>query len=143
MAEAQTTELFNCTVDELYKIVSDYEKYPEFLNEVRECKVIKSEGNKKLVEFTVTVIKDFKYRLWMTEEAPSKISWVFESGDIFKVSNGSWNLKDEAGKTRATYAVEAKFNLFVPGPIAKALVSVNLPNMISSYHKRVKEIYGK
>lgn len=143
MAEAQTTELFNCTVDELYKIVSDYEKYPEFLNEVRECKVIKSEGNKKLVEFTVTVIKDFKYRLWMTEEAPSKVSWVFESGDIFKVSNGSWNLKDEAGKTRATYAVEAKFNLFVPGPIAKALVSVNLPNMISSYHKRVKEIYGK
>lgn len=143
MAEAQTTELFNCTVDELYKIVSDYEKYPEFLAEVRECKVLKTDGNKKLVEFTVSVIKDFKYRLWMTEEAPSKVSWVFESGDIFKVSNGSWVLKDEAGKTRATYMVEAKFNLFVPGPIAKALVSVNLPNMISSYHKRVKELYGK
>lgn len=143
MAEAQTTELFNCTVDELYKIVSDYEKYPEFLAEVRDCKVVKTDGGKKLVEFTVSVIKDFKYRLWMTEEAPSKVSWVFESGDIFKVSNGSWVLKDEAGKTRATYMVEAKFNLFVPGPIAKALVSVNLPNMISSYHKRVKEIYGK
>ncbi len=143
MAEAQTTELFNCTVDELYKIVSDYEKYPEFLAEVRDCKVVKTDGAKKLVEFTVSVIKDFKYRLWMTEEAPAKISWVFESGDIFKVSNGSWVLKDEAGKTRATYMVEAKFNLFVPGPIAKALVSVNLPNMISSYHKRVKEIYGK
>lgn len=143
MAEAQTAELFNCSVDEFYKIISDYEKYPEFLSEVKSCKVIKAEGPRKLVEYTVSVIKDFKYRLWMTEEAPNKISWVFESGDLFKVSNGSWNLKDEAGKVRAAYAVEAKFNMFVPGPIAKALVSVNLPNMVSSYHKRVKEIYGK
>lgn len=143
MADAQTTELFNCTVDEFYKIISDYEKYPEFLSEVKSCKVVKTEGSRKLVEYTVSVIKEFKYRLWMTEEAPHKISWVFESGDLFKISNGSWVLKDEAGKTRATYAVEAKFNMFVPGPIAKALVSVNLPNMISSYHKRVKEVYGK
>lgn len=143
MAEAQTTELFNCSTDEFYKIISDYEKYPEFLNEVRDCKVLKTDGSRKLVEFTVFMIKEFKYRLWMTEEPMNKISWVFESGDIFKVSNGSWVLKEEAGKTRATYAVEAKFTLFVPGPIAKALVSVNLPNMVSSYHKRVKEIYGK
>jgi coenzyme Q-binding protein COQ10 len=143
MAEAQTTELFNCSTDEFYKIVSDYEKYPEFLAEVKDCKVLKTDGSRKLVEFKVNVIKDFTYRLWMTEEPSNKISWVFESGDIFKVSNGSWVLKDEAGKTRATYAVEAKFNLFVPGMIAKALVSVNLPNMVSSYHKRVKEIYGK
>lgn len=143
MAEAQTSELFNCTVEEFYKIIADYEKYPEFLSEVKNCKVVKSEGARKLVEYTVNVIKEFKYRLWMTEEAPNKISWVFESGDLFKVSNGSWVLQDEAGKTRATYSIEAKFNLFVPGPIAKALVSVNLPNMISSYQKRVKELYGK
>src|SRR6188768_3622469 len=102
MAEAQTTDLFNCNVNDFYKIISDYEKYPEFLSEVKNCKVIKAEGSRKLVEFTVSVMKEFKYRLWMTEEAPLKISWVFESGDMFKVSNGSWLLKDEAGKTRAT-----------------------------------------
>jgi hypothetical protein len=79
--------------------------------------------------------------VWL--EAPKKISWVFESGDIFKSSIGSWVLEDEAGKTRATYTVEAKFNMFVPGPIAKALVSVNLPGMVSSYKKRVKELYGQ
>jgi coenzyme Q-binding protein COQ10 len=143
MADAKTTELFNCSPDDFYKIISDYEKYPEFLSEVKNCQIVKTEGARKLVEYTVNVVKDFKYRLWMSEEPHKKISWVLESGDLFKVSNGFWTLDDEAGRTRATYFVEAKFNMFVPGPIAKTLVKVNLPNMMSSYHKRVKELYGK
>ena len=142
MAKAETTDVYNCSVEDFYKIISDYEQYPEFLAEVKDCQVIKEEGGRKLVEYTVSVMKDFKYRLWMTEEPSNKISWVFDSGDVFKTSIGSWDLVDEAGKTRATYKVEATFNMFVPGPIAKALVSVNLPNMVSAYQKRVQELYG-
>jgi ribosome-associated toxin RatA of RatAB toxin-antitoxin module len=144
MASAQTTEVFNCTPEQFYKIISDYEKYPEFLQEVKECKVLKSEGSKKLVEYTVAVVKNFKYSLWMNEDPGKKeIKWEFAGGDIFKTSTGSWKLQEEGGKCRATYAVEATFNMFVPGPIAKALVSVNLPNMVSSYHKRVAELFGR
>lgn len=142
MAKASTTELFNCTPEQFFAIVSDYEKYHEFLAEVKSCKVVKTEGARKLVEYNVTVIKSFKYNLWMTENAPNSISWEFASGDVFKTSVGSWKLENEAGKTRATYTVEATFGMFVPGPIANALVSVNLPNMMSSYHKRVKQLYG-
>ncbi|MBV2167859.1 MAG: SRPBCC family protein [Bdellovibrio sp.] len=142
MAKASTTEVFNCTPEQFFKIISDYEKYHEFLAEVKQCKVLKSEGNRKLVEYHVQVMKSFKYSLWMTETASQSITWEFASGDIFKTSVGSWKLENEAGKTRATYTVEATFNMFVPGPIANALVSVNLPNMISSYQKRVKQLYG-
>lgn len=142
MAKASTVEIFKCTPDQFFKIIADYEKYPEFLAEVKSCKVLKKEKSKKLVEFSVQVIKSFKYQLWMTETPPHLISWEFASGDIFKTSVGSWELKEEAGKTRATYTVEATFSMFVPGPIAKALVSVNLPNMMSSYHKRVSQLYG-
>lgn len=143
MADAQSTELFNCSVPEFYQIITNYEKYPEFLAEVKSCRVMEKRGNQKLVEFQVALIKSFSYRLWMTEKENEGISWVLDSGDLFKVSNGSWDLKDEAGRTRATYKVDAKFKVFVPGPVAKALVSVNLPNMMSSYHKRVKALYGK
>ena len=143
MAGAQATEVFNCSVKEFYAILSDYEKYPEFLAEVKQCKVIEKRENQKLVEFQVAMIKTFSYRLWMTETEPSRISWLLDSGDLFKVSSGSWDLKEEAGRTSAIYSVEAKFKVFVPGPVAKALVNVNLPNMMSSYHKRVKDLYGK
>ncbi|MFN7728462.1 MAG: type II toxin-antitoxin system RatA family toxin [Bdellovibrio sp.] len=143
MAGAQTTEVFNCTPEQFFDIVTDYAKYPEFLQEVKECKVLKTEGQRRLVEFTVSVVKNFKYTLWMTEERPGQVRWEFTSGDIFKTSTGFWKIEDEKGKCRATYSVEATFNMFVPGPIAKALVSVNLPNMVSSYHKRVAELYGR
>lgn len=143
MASAKTTEVFNCSVEQFFKIISDYEKYPEFLNEVARTKILQTTGNKKLVEFEVSVIKTFKYNMWLTENAPSEISWELESGDMFKTSVGSWKLQEEAGKCRATYILDATFNMFVPGPIAKALVNVNLPAMMSSYHKRVKELYGK
>jgi ribosome-associated toxin RatA of RatAB toxin-antitoxin module len=143
MASAATSDVFNCTVDEFYKIISDYERYHEFLSEIKKCTVLKTEGSKKLVEYHVSVMKEFKYNLWMTETPPSSITWEFATGDIFKTSTGSWKLQEEGGKCRASYAVDATFSMFVPGPIAKALVSVNLPTMISSYHKRVKELYGR
>lgn len=141
MASAETTELFPCTVEQFFSIITDYEKYSEFLDEVVGCKLIESEGNKKLVEFRVKVIKEFSYRLWITEEAPNRLHWVFDSGDLFKVSNGSWELKEVDGKCQAHYAVDAKFKVFVPGPIAKTLVKVNLPNMMKNYHNRVRSLF--
>jgi coenzyme Q-binding protein COQ10 len=143
MASASTTDIYNCTPEQLFSIITDFSKYPEFLQEVKECKVLKQEGSRKLVEYTVSVVKSFKYTLWMTEQSPHSLTWEFASGDLFKTSSGSWKLQAEGGKTRATYSVEATFNMFVPGPIAKALVSVNLPNMVSAYHKRVSQLYGK
>lgn len=143
MAGAKTTEVFNCSVPEFYKIVSDYEKYPQFLQEVKECRVLKADGNRKLVEYKVSVIKTFTYTLWMTEHEPDQVTWTFGGGDIFKTSTGLWKLEDQAGKTKATYEVDATFSMFVPGPVAKTLLNVNLPNMMSAYHKRVKDLYGK
>jgi len=138
------TEVFNCTVPEFYKIVSDYESYPAFLQDVKGCKVVKTEGNKKLVEYKVSVVKSFTYQLWMTESEPASVVWHFAGGDLFKTSDGSWKLEElPEGKTKATYSVDATFGMFVPGPITKALVSVNLPGMMAAYHKRVKEKYGK
>jgi coenzyme Q-binding protein COQ10 len=143
MAQASTTEVFNCTPAELMKIIMDYGKYPEFLDEVKACRVLETQGSRKLVAYEINVLKTFSYNLWMNEESATQVSWEFAGGDLFKTSNGYWKLQEEAGKTRATYALEATFKTFVPGPIAKALISVNLPNMMSAYHKRVSELYGK
>jgi ribosome-associated toxin RatA of RatAB toxin-antitoxin module len=142
MPGTQHTEVFNCTPDEFYAIVTDYEKYPEFLQEVKDCKVLKTDGDRQLVEYQVSVIKSFKYQLWMTH-APLLVSWTFAGGDIFKTNSGSWKIEDQAGKAKVTYSVEATFGVFVPGMIAKTLLNVNLPAMMSAYHKRIKDLYGK
>ncbi len=143
MANASVTEVFNCSVQDFFKIITDYDKYPRFLSEVKECNVVESKGNRKLVEFKISLIKTVAYSLWMTENEPDSVSWEFAHGDIFKQMNGSWKLQDEAGKVRATYSIDAKMGLLVPGPIAKGLIEVNLPGMMSSYHKRVDELRGR
>lgn len=143
MASAETTEIFDCSPEQFFSILVDYENYARFLSEVAECKVVAQKTDKKVVEFHVNVVKQFSYRLLMTEDKPRQLSWVLDSGDLFKVSNGSWTLTPtEDGKTKAVYWVEAKFKVFVPGPIAKALVTKNLPNMMSAYQKRVKELFS-
>ena len=142
MASASTNETFPVSNEQFFALISDYEKYPEFLSEVKSVKVVETKGNKKLVEFRVSVLKTFTYRLWITEEKPKRVSWTFDSGDVFKTSVGSWDLEEAGGKTTAKYAVDATFKVFMPGPIAKTLVSVNLPNMMKAYHNRIKEVYG-
>jgi coenzyme Q-binding protein COQ10 len=142
VAAAETTEVFACKPEQFFAIISDYEKYSEFLSEVKSCKVIKTEGNRKLVEFNISVIKSVTYRLWITEEPGKRIHWTLESGDLFKTSIGSWDLTDKNGQTEVKYRVEATFKIFVPGPVAKGLISVNLPAMMNSYRKRVSELYG-
>ena len=141
MAKAEKTETFNCTPEQFYKIITDFEKYPEFLKEVSDCRIIEKKKDKLLIEFSVDVVKKFTYRMWTKLNPPTGIEWELDSGDIFKTSVGSWTLKDLKGKTEATYKVEATFKVFVPGPLAKALVSVNLPAMMNAYHQRLKEVY--
>ncbi len=144
MAEVTKTEIFNCKPELFYSIVTDYQHYPDFLNEVKAIRIVKSEKNKKLVEYTVSMIKTFKYQLWMTETPESKISWSLAGGDIFKTSEGSWVIEPEGKtKTKATYSVQVTFGLLVPSAISKTLVSVNLPTMMESYHKRITLLKSK
>ncbi len=144
MAEAKHTEVFNCTPKEFFQLVTDYEKYPEFLSEVKSCKVLKSEPGAKLVEYKVSVIKAITYQLQTKEVEPSLVSWSFVSGEVFKTMSGSWTIEEEAGgKCKCTYAVEGSFKIFVPGPVASTLLNVNLPAMMAAYHKRIKAVYGK
>lgn len=142
MAEVKHTEVFDCSPEQFFELLIDYEKYPEFLSEVRDCKIIESNGNSKKVEFKVSVIKSLRYVNEQVEERPSKVSWTFLEGDLFKSMRGHWLLTEEGGKTRAEYFVEANFGLFVPKTMTKTVLSVNLPAMMKAYHQRVAQLYG-
>lgn len=143
MASARTEEVFNCTAEEFYKIVSDYEKYPEFLTEVKDVKILKNSGNVKEMEYHVSLIKTFKYKLKATEVPNKSINFEFIGGDVFKKMNGSWAISEKGDKCHVVYNVEASFGLLVPEAMTKPLVSANLPMMISNFKKRIKSIYGK
>lgn len=142
MADVKHTEIFNCSPEQFFDLLIDYEKYPEFLNEVTDCKVLSDEGETKKVEFKVSVIKSIRYVNEQREIRPSEVSWSFIEGDLFKSMHGHWKLSEEGGKTKAEYFVDAQFGRFVPKMMTKTVLSVNLPAMMKAYHNRVKTLYG-
>lgn len=143
MASATTSAIFNCTAEEFFKLISDYEKYPEFLTEVKAVKILKTSGATKEMEYSVSLIKSFKYKLKVEEKAPTEIKFQFIGGDVFKTMKGSWNIKPKGEKCEVDYSVEASFGMLVPDAVAKPLVSANLPMMIENIKKRIKKVYGK
>lgn len=143
MADVKHVEVFNCSPEQFFDLLVDYESYPDFLNEVQSCKVTETQGDMKKVEYKVSVIKTFQYVNEHKEIRPTEVSWKFLSGDLFKTMKGHWKLSDEGGKTRAEYFVEANFGLFVPKAMTKTVLSVNLPAMMKSYHERVAKLYGE
>lgn len=141
MPGATTSVIINTTPKLLYKVVTDFEKYPEFLSEMREVDVIKKTAKSAHVEFVIKVIKKIRYTLEYKLTANKKISWGFVEGDTFKNCQGSWTLKEKKkGVTEATYHVEVDFGLFVPRKITEMLVGKNLPSLMRSFKERAESL---
>lgn len=139
MATASRTEIVDVDINKLYDVIVDYAKYADFVDGVSSTKVISQSETSAKVEYSVNMIKSFKYTLATTQVKPTKVSWVLDSGDLFKKNDGQWLLKDlGGGKTEVTYSLEVDFKMFAPNSILTALTQKNLPVMMESFFKRAK-----
>lgn len=140
MATATRTEVVDVDINKLYDVIVDYAKYPSFVDGVSDVKVISQNDTSAKVEYSVNMIKSFKYTLATKQSKPTNISWTLDSGDLFKKNNGEWKLKDLGnGKTEVTYTLEVDFKMFAPNSILTALTQKNLPIMMESFFKRAKK----
>ena len=136
--------LIDAPVERLYEIIVDYERYPEFVPGIRACRIRSAKGEKH-VEYELDLgVKRIRYVLRHEEQRPRRVSWSLVSGDMMKVSNGSWDLADEAGKTRAVYSVEIQ--IARPPLVPQALVDrvtdeltkVQLPRTLDAFKARAE-----
>ena len=143
MTQTSLVEIFNCTPEQFFSIIVDYEKYSEFLRDTKRVQLIQSEGNEKIVEFQVALMfKKFTYQLKLVEKPNQELSWSLHSGELFNVSNGKWILEPVDQGTQARYEIEVDFKIPIPGGVLKKLINVNLPNMMKEYHRRVAALYS-
>lgn len=141
MKPINTTKIFNASIDKIYKVLVDYEAYPEYMDGVKKVTVLSSDGNESVVEYDISIIKKFNYQLDLKATEPTTVEWSFKSGDIFSKNSGAWNLKDLGdGTTEVNYTVEVEFKVKVPGMISKKLVSSNLPSLMKAVEKRANKL---
>src|SRR5260370_40200724 len=118
MAQASRSVTVNVPPDKFFDIIVDYEKYPEFLPEVKKGKIDGGQGSIKEVTYTVDIkAKVINYTLKHTAEKPNKLTWTMIKGEMMKGNDGTWELKPGAqpGWTDATYAIDLTLSSLVPG----------------------------
>ncbi|MDD0853069.1 SRPBCC family protein [Halobacteriovorax sp. GB3] len=139
MAKAQRSETFDVAIDKIYNVIVDYASYPEFVEGVSSVEVLEQNDQGARVKYSLNLIKKFSYILTLKHDKPNRVSWDFESGDLFKVNSGSWELKDNGNSTTdVTYSLEVDVKGFVPKAIINKLTESSLPAMMKSYCQRAK-----
>ena len=146
MAQATRSVTINVPPEKLFDVIADYEKYPEFLPEVKKVKVDAGQGSIKEVTYTVDIkAKVINYTLKHTAERPGKVSWTMIKGEMMKGNDGTWILKPGAqpGTTDATYSIDLKLSSLVPGFIEKALAEQALPALMANFKNRAEKLNPK
>lgn len=122
-----------------YDVITDYEAYPEFLDNLKNVSVTQKKGESCEITYEIDLIKTISYTLKMHGKPPKKVEWSFVKGDIMKDNHGHWTLEEvKKGVTKATYELNIEFGLLVPNMITKRLVGKNLPEMLKSFKKRIE-----
>jgi coenzyme Q-binding protein COQ10 len=143
MAKATKTEIFDAPVSKVYKAIVDYADYPKFVDGMETVDVISSNPNGGKVKFTLNLIKKISYTIDLVHTENKSVTWTLDNGDMMKINNGSWNLKDLGdGRTEVTYSIEVELKGFIPGlgMIEKGLVTTNLPITLNAFNKRAKSL---
>jgi coenzyme Q-binding protein COQ10 len=144
MAVVTKQVVIDTPVERFFDLVVDYERYPEFVPGIKACR-IRDGGPEKHVEYELDLgVKRLRYVLRMDETRPRRVAWSLVSGDMMKVSNGSWDLADEQGRTRALYSVEIQ--IARPPLVPQALVDrvsdeltkVQLPRTLEAFKVRAE-----
>ncbi len=133
-----------CTPEQLFDVIVDYPRYPEFVPGIRACRVRSGKGDRQ-VEYELDVgLKRISYVLRHVEQRPSRVSWSLVSGDTLKVSNGSWELTPEGAGTRARYSVEIQIArpMLIPQAVIDKLTDemtrVQLPGTLDAFKARAE-----
>lgn len=131
-------------IEQLFEIIVDYARYPEFVPGIKAC-TPRTIGGETHVEYDLDLgLRRIKYVLRHEAERPHKVSWSLVSGDVLKVSNGSWELSPEGEGTRARYSVDIQ--IAKPPLVPQALLDrmsdqltrVQLPRTLEAFRARAE-----
>src|SRR5256885_16713569 len=85
MAKTEKSVVIRASPEKVFAVISDYEKYPEFLPEVKQVKVVSGQGDIKDVTYTVDIkAKVISYTLRHTARPPHEVAWTMVRGEMIR-----------------------------------------------------------
>lgn len=142
MARITREKMMMVSQDSLFRAITEYENYPQFLTEVVDVKRLSGgTATKQRVQFELEVVKRFQYVLEFNLKGKDEVAWHLVESNFFKTNEGIWKLKSKGkGETDVHYELEVGFGFLVPGFVSKKLTEVNLPKMLESFEAQAKKL---
>ncbi len=138
MPRTEHTILIDAPIDRVFGVITDYERYPEFLPDIKATRVLARESGVAVVRFELELIMRVTYTLRLREEPPAALSWTLEDAKMIAENNGGWQLEAEGAKTRATYALEVKLRGLIPKSVSTRLLGTTLPETLERFRERCR-----
>jgi len=151
--------LIKGSLEQVFGVLADYEKYPQFMPNVDTTKIKSTEGNTAVVEYKLGLpmgqVKRYRLSLTATkEEAQAQITWhkvpwtELKDSETIVETTGYWLLKpfpEKPGHIIALYHVYTDPG-HIPtgfGWIVNILTKGSMPDLVKNTNKRVGILYGK
>src|SRR5262245_43010582 len=133
MPIAEHEVVIDAPIERVFSIITDYERYPEFLPEMKEVRVLSRHDGVAVVRFELELIIRVSYTLRLVECAPTGLSWTLEDAKMLAENNGGWRLTKEGDKTRAVYSLEIKLRGLIPKSVSTRLLGTTLPQTLERF----------
>jgi ribosome-associated toxin RatA of RatAB toxin-antitoxin module len=138
------------TPRQVYDVVVDFAAYPRLFPEIKETRVLSTNGPVVRVEFRAQIVLPIRYVLDLTcsapEGAPPTVSWTYVEGEIVTSSTGGWRFTPAGDGTDVEYNVSLDVKAPLPGfmlrKVTDGLVSASIPAMFTSLEREVRRRSG-
>lgn len=144
MAMVSKEIVIEAPADRLFDVIVDYGRYPSFVPGIKGCRVLPGRKDRD-VEYELDLgLKRVKYVLRHVEVRPTRVTWSLVSGDMMKVSSGSWELRPDGERTHATYSVDIQITKppLIPQSVIDRLTDeltrVQLPKTLEAFKARAE-----
>ena len=140
MAWAERSIEIEASLDAVWKVITDFESYPEFLADMQAARVESRDGSERVrASFELQILKRIRYTLDFNLEPPTRLDWTLVKGDFMKRNEGGWRLEAmEGGRTRATYRIALALGAIVPESITTRLAAEQLPSTLDAFKTRIE-----
>ena len=76
MPKTEQQVVIDAPIANVYDIIVDYERYPEFLPDMKQVQVLARHDGVVLVSFELEIIMRVGYTLRLVEDRPTAVTWT-------------------------------------------------------------------
>lgn len=137
----QTLEI-DAPAEDLYDVVADVGRYPEWATGVKEAEVLETDAEGRVVRARFVLegfIKEIRYVLRYHHDRPNSLSWTSEESDDLKMMEGSYTFNPSDGATEVIYALTVEPKFTIPGFIRRQAERQIVTTALKGLRKRVVE----